>query len=75
MRYIKEAKQSKTDRQKRILVSHIETLVFCGYDISGYLGVPLSRFNYDVLQKETIRLKKEQEMDLNDDELDFLQSS
>lgn len=45
--------------KKKILVYAIELMIFCGYDISDFVGVPLSNFDFDKINIFIEKLEKE----------------
>lgn len=36
-----------TKEKKALLVELIELMLYCGYDISDMVGIPLSKFNFN----------------------------
>ena len=44
-------KNMKTTEKKQLIASVIEKLVLHGYDITPFIGKPLSYFNYEKVKK------------------------
>jgi hypothetical protein len=45
--------------KKKLVVKMIELMVGMGYDIEPYIGLPLSKFNYEKVQKQIEKLEIE----------------
>ncbi len=43
-------------QKKKLLAKMLELMVNMGYDIELYMGLPLSKFNYDNVQKQIDKL-------------------
>lgn len=51
----------KTFEKKEILRQFFELLIFNGYDITDYIGKPLSWYDFDKVLKRIETLEQEQE--------------
>lgn len=51
----------KRIEKKKILVQAIELMIFCGYDISDFVGVSLLKFDFDKLKNFIEKLEKEKQ--------------
>lgn len=51
----------KTLEKKLLIAKFFELLIFNGYDITFFIGKPLSYYDYDRLEKRVQELEKEQE--------------
>ncbi len=64
-----------TPTQKRNLLADLITLKSnLGYDISGYMGQPLTKFNWDAVQNSITELSNEY-LECNGDEFTAVYSS
>ena len=43
--------------KKKLLAKMIELMVSMGYEIEPYMGLPLSKFNFENVQKQIEKLK------------------
>jgi hypothetical protein len=48
-------------QKKKLLAKMIELMVNMGYNIEPYMALPLSKFNFDGVQKKIEQLKKDLE--------------
>lgn len=51
----------KTLEKKLLIAKFFELLIFSGYDITFYIGKPLSYYDYDKLEKRVKELEQEQQ--------------